>query len=105
MHIDLLHTYSATNSQKFWKLRLPTSMPFLFASLKIGIAASLVGAIVGELPTGAVKGLGARLLAGSYYGQTIQIWSALIMAAILAASLVAIINIIQNSTLKKMGMT
>tara|TARA_Y100000766_G_scaffold41445_1_gene31440 strand:+ start:59 stop:940 length:882 start_codon:yes stop_codon:yes gene_type:complete len=105
MHTDLLHTYSATNSQKFWKLRLPTSMPFLFASLKIGIAASLVGAIVGELPTGAIKGLGARLLAGSYYGQTIQIWSALIMAAILAASLVAIINIIQNSTLKKMGMT
>ncbi len=105
MHTDLLHTYSATNAQKFWKLRLPTSMPFLFASLKIGIAASLVGAIVGELPTGAVKGLGARLLAGSYYGQTIQIWSALIMAAILAASLVAIVNVIQNSTLKRMGMT
>ena len=72
---DLLHTYNATNVQKFWKLRLPTSMPFLFASLKVGISASLVGAIVGELPTGAVRGLGARLLAGSYYGQTIQILS------------------------------
>ncbi len=61
----------------FWKLRWPSSMPYLFASLKVGIAASLVGAIVGELPTGAVRGLGARLLAGSYYGQTVQIWSAL----------------------------
>ena len=79
-------------------------MPFLFASLKVGIAASLVGAIVGELPTGAVRGLGARLLAGSYYGQTIQIWSALLSAAILAAILVAIINLFQKMTLKRMGM-
>ena len=41
---------------------------------------SLVGAIVGELPTGAQEGLGARLLSGSYYGQTLQIWAALAMA-------------------------
>ena len=101
---DLLHTYNATNAQKFWKLRLPTSMPFLFASLKVGISASLVGAIVGELPTGAVRGLGARLLAGSYYGQTIQIWSALIMAAMVAAALVGILALLQKLMLKRMGM-
>ena len=56
--------------------------------MKVGVAASLVGAIVGELPTGAAGGLGARLLAGSYYGQTVQIWAALFMAAALAAVLV-----------------
>ena len=89
MQLDQMRTWSAPKTTSFWKLRLPSSMPYLFASLKIGVAASLVGAIVGELPTGAVAGLGARLLAGSYYGQTIQIWSALICAAILAASLVA----------------
>ena len=52
---------------------------------------------------GAVAGLGARLLAGSYYGQTIQIWSALIMAAVLAAVLVNIIALAQRVTLKRMG--
>ena len=104
MQLDLLKTYNANTKEVFWKLRLPSSMPFLFASLKVGIAASLVGAIVGELPTGAVRGLGARLLAGSYYGQTIQIWSALLSAAILAAILVAIINLFQKMTLKRMGM-
>ncbi|MEO0360934.1 MAG: ABC transporter permease, partial [Pseudomonadota bacterium] len=77
MQLDLMRTWSASRWQTFWKLRLPASLPFLFPSLKIAVAASLVGAIVGELPTGAVAGLGARLLAGSYYGQTIQIWSAL----------------------------
>ena len=102
--LDLMHTYSASRNQVFWRVRLPASMPFLFTSLKVGIAASLIGAIVGELPTGAVEGLGARLLAGSYYGQTIQIWSALFGAAILAASMVAIIGWIQKLTLSRMGM-
>ena len=74
LHLDLMATYSASRWQVFWKLRWPSSMPYLFASMKIAIAAALVGAIVGELPTGAVAGLGARLLAGSYYGQTVQIW-------------------------------
>ncbi|MCY3984574.1 MAG: ABC transporter permease [Roseovarius sp.] len=104
MQLDLIHTWSASNVQIFWKLRLPSSMPYLFASLKIAMAASLVGAIVGELPTGAVAGLGARLLSGSYYGQTIQIWSALIMAATLAAILVGLIGLIQRVTLSRMGM-
>ncbi|WP_299503372.1 ABC transporter permease subunit [uncultured Roseobacter sp.] len=104
MQLDQMRTWNASPSQMFWRLRLPSSMPYLFTSLKIAMAASLVGAIVGELPTGAVAGLGARLLAGSYYGQTIQIWSALIMAAVLAAALVALIGLAQRVTLKRMGM-
>ena len=104
MQLDLLSTWSASNSQRFWLLRLPASMPYLFASLKVGIAASLVGAIVGELPTGAVAGLGARLLSGSYYGQTVQIWAALIAAALVAAGLVSLIGLIERRTLRRMGM-
>jgi NitT/TauT family transport system permease protein len=104
MQLDQMRTWHASASQMFWRLRLPSSMPYFFTSLKIAMAASLVGAIVGELPTGAVAGLGARILAGSYYGQTIQIWSALILAAVLAASLVGIIGVLQRVTLKKMGM-
>lgn len=104
MQLDQMRTWHASAPQMFWRLRLPASMPYFFTSLKIAMAASLVGAIVGELPTGAVAGLGARLLAGSYYGQTIQIWSALILAAVLAATLVGIIGIIQRVTLKRMGM-
>jgi len=104
MQLDLLKTYSASRAATFWKLRLPASMPYLFTSLKVGVAASLVGAIVGELPTGAVRGLGARLLSGSYYGQTVQIWSALFMAAICAAALVGLIGLAQRVTLRRMGM-
>jgi NitT/TauT family transport system permease protein len=83
MELELMHTYAASKSHTFWKLRVPASLPFLFPSLRVGIAAGLVGAIVGELPTGAQAGLGARLLTGSYYGNTVQIWSALVMSALL----------------------
>ena len=104
MQLDLMRTYSASDNQTFWKLRLPSSMPYLFASLKVGVAASLVGTIVAELPSGATRGLGARLLSGSYYGQTVQIWSALFAAALLAASLVIIVGVIEKITLRRMGM-
>ena len=53
LQLDLMRTYSASRRRCFWKLRWPASVPFLFASLKVAIAISLVGAIVGELPTGA----------------------------------------------------
>jgi len=87
LELELLHTYAASRRDTFWKLRVPASLPFLFPSLRVGIAAGLVGAIVGELPTGAQAGLGARLLTGSYYGNTVQIWSALVMSALLGLAL------------------
>jgi len=86
---EMLHTYAASSWQALWMLRLPASLPFLFPALRVGVAASLVGAMVAELPTGAQAGLGARLLTGSYYGQTIQIWSALVMSALLGLVLTA----------------
>ncbi len=103
LDLDLMRTYAASRAQVFWKLRLPAALPFLFAAMKVAVAISLVGAIVGELPTGAVEGLGARLLAGSYYGQTVQIWSALFAAAALAALLVGLVGLGQRLVLRRMG--
>ena len=100
---DLMRTWSATRAQVFWKLRCPSSVPFLFASLKVAITISLIGAIVGELPTGAQAGIGARLLAGTYYGQTLQIWAALLAAAIMAATLVGLVGWAERLTLRRMG--
>ena len=102
-HLDLMRTWSADAWQVFWKLRWPSSMPFLFASLKVAITISLVGAIVGELPTGAQAGIGARLLAGTYYGQTVQIWAALVAAAIMAAALIALVDAVGAWTVRRMG--
>lgn len=102
MQTDLMRTWDASGWQVLTRLRLPASMPYLFASMKIAVAAALVGAIVGELPVQG-GGLGARMLAGSYYGQTAQIWAALLLAAALAAVLVAMIDGAQRLALRRMG--
>jgi NitT/TauT family transport system permease protein len=103
MQRDLMRTWSATPTQIFWKLRWPASLPFLFTSLKVSITISLIGAIVAELPTGAQAGIGARLLAGSYYGQTIQIWAALVAASVLAVGLIGLVGFFERWVAQSMG--
>ncbi len=100
---DLMQTYNASTSETLWKLRLPSSVPYLFTSLKVAIAIALTGAIVGELPTGAVAGIGARLLIGSYNGLTLMIWAALVAASIMAAALVWLVGHAERLTLARMG--
>jgi NitT/TauT family transport system permease protein len=103
MQLDLMRTWSATPRQVLAKLRWPSAVPYLFASLKVAISISLIGAIVAELPTGGEAGIGARLLAGSYYGQTIQIWAALLAAALLASGLIGLVDLAEKITGLRMG--
>lgn len=103
IQLDLMRTYDANPWQVFWKLRWPAAMPFLFASMKVGIAISLIGAVVAELSNASGGGLGVRLLTGSYNGQTIQIWAALFIAAGLAAVLVAIVGSAERWVNGRMG--
>lgn len=103
LQIELMRTWSATPRQMLWKLRWPSAVPYLFASLKVAITISLIGAIVAELPTGAEAGIGARLLAGSYYGQTVQLWAALVASAVLSSGLIALVSLIERGVARRMG--
>ncbi|MCB6177558.1 ABC transporter permease [Rhodobacter sp. Har01] len=101
--LDLLRTYSASDPQTFWKLRLPASLPYFFASLKVAIAAALVGTIVGELPTGAIEGLGARMLIGSQFGEPLIMWASLVAAALLAGVLIVAVGLVERAANRRMG--
>ncbi|MBU1175291.1 MAG: ABC transporter permease subunit [Alphaproteobacteria bacterium] len=103
LQLDLMHTYYARPGQVFTLLRWPSAVPYLFASMRVGIAISLIGAVVGELSNAAGGGLGVRLLTGSYNGQTIQIWAALLLAAALAAVLVYLVELSERLVNTMMG--
>lgn len=103
IHRDLMRTYNASARETLWKLRFPAAVPYLFTSLKIAIAIALTGAIVGELPTGAIAGIGARLLVGSYNGLTMMIWSALVAGSVMAYLLVWLAGFAERKTLARMG--
>jgi NitT/TauT family transport system permease protein len=103
MQLDLLRTYGAGRGAVFAKLRWPAAMAFLFPSLKVSATLCLVGAIVAELPTGAQAGLGARLLTGSYYGQPMQIWSALVVAGSLSLLVIGLVQVAQMVVAARRG--
>ncbi len=98
---ELMHTYAASKLQAFWLLRLPSALPYLFPSLRVAIAAGLVGAMVAELPTGAQAGLGARLHTGSYDGNTVGIWSALVLSALLGLGLTLAVAGLERLVLRR----
>ena len=82
---DLMHSYGATPGQVFFKLRLPTSLPYLFTALRISATASVVGAIIGELPVGSSIGMGVVIInAAQYYTfRPTNLWATLLVAALL----------------------
>jgi NitT/TauT family transport system permease protein len=103
LQMDLMRTYNASGPQVFFKLRWPVAVSFLFPSLKVAVALSVTGAIVAEIPTGAQVGLGARLLAGSYYGQTDMMWGALVLASALALAMIGFVRLGEASVRRARG--
>ena len=95
--LELLHTYSASTGQIFRKLRWPAAIPYLFPALKVAMALAITGAIVGELPTGAQAGLGARLLIASYNGLMLLMWATLVVASLTAGLSVGVLTLIERS--------
>jgi NitT/TauT family transport system permease protein len=82
---ELLRSYAANRWQVLWRLRVPASMPYLFSALKVSATASVVGAIIGELPSSIQDGLGGAILNfNQYYSlNPANLWATNIVAAAL----------------------
>jgi NitT/TauT family transport system permease protein len=96
--LSLMRSYAATPWQVFWKLRLPASLPFLFTSLKVAATASVVGAIVGELPSGSPIGIGPVIVnASQYYNSRPQnLWAAVIVSCLIGLGFYAIVALAER---------
>jgi NitT/TauT family transport system permease protein len=83
--LELMRSYAASNWRVLWKLRVPAALPFIFAALKIAAPASVVGAIIGELPASIQDGLGGAILNFNQYYITspTSLWATNLIAALL----------------------
>jgi NitT/TauT family transport system permease protein len=99
---ELLRSYAADRRSVLFKLRLPASYPYLFTALKISATASIVGAIVGELPSGFREGLGgAILLAMQYYTfSPADLWAVVIVAAALGGLAFLAVVVVERLALR-----
>lgn len=95
---ELMRSYAASNRSVLWKLRLPTSVPYLFASLRVAAAAAVVGAIIGELPAGIPDGLGSALLNyNQYYSSGPErLWATIIMCSIVGLAFVGAVRLAED---------
>ena len=101
--VELMRSYAAGSWPTLWRLRVPTSLPFLFSALKIAAPASVVGAIIGELPSSIQDGLaGAILNFNQYYITSPEsLWATNLIAALLGIAFFAAVAIAERLVLRR----
>jgi len=100
--LALMRSYAANGTQVFWKLKLPASLPYLFTALKIAATASVIGAIVAELPAGAKRGVGVVILnAATYYNsRPPALWAAVIVAGLIGLAFYSLVVLAERLLVK-----
>jgi NitT/TauT family transport system permease protein len=101
--LELMRSYAAGSFEILWKLRLPTSLPYLFAAFKIAATASVVGAIIGELPASIQDGLGGAILNFNQYYATSppSLWATNLIAALLGITFFLIVVIAERIVVRR----
>jgi NitT/TauT family transport system permease protein len=101
--LELMRSYAAGNWSILWKLRFPAALPYIFAALKVSATASVVGAIIGELPSSIQDGLGGQIINYSQY-YTIQptgLWATNVIAAALGIAFFLVVLIAEKIVVRR----
>ncbi len=104
-NLELMQSYAAGWTPTLWRLRLPASVPYLFAAFKIAASASVVGAIVGEISANVRGGLGRRIFAEaqSYTTAPGRLYASVLGAAVLGIAVFLLITAIEHIVLTAQG--
>ena len=96
--IELMRSYAATPWEVLWKLRVPAALPYIFTALKVSATASVVGAIIGELPSGIADGLGRVILNFNQYYATgpEKLWASILFASLTGLVFFLIITLMEK---------
>ncbi|MGQ0570741.1 MAG: ABC transporter permease [Armatimonadota bacterium] len=94
--LELMRSYAATESQVFFKLRLPTSLPYMFNAFKVGTTLSMIGAVVSEFFGGPERSLGVYIKSTAALFQTRQAWSAILVACALGLAFYLVVVLVER---------
>jgi NitT/TauT family transport system permease protein len=101
--LELMRTYAATRWTVLWKLRVPASLPYVFSALRISATASVVGAIIGELPSGLQSGLGGAIINfNQYYSiEPQELWATNIVAALVGIVFFVVVVVAEKAVIHR----
>ena len=102
MALELMHSYAASKWAILWKLRFPAALPYIFTALKVAATASVVGAIIGELPSGIRDGLGGAILNFNsfYISGPARLWAAIIASAGVGIAFFILVTVAETVVLR-----
>jgi NitT/TauT family transport system permease protein len=101
--LELMRSYAANRLRILWKVRIPASLPFVFTALKVSATASVVGAIIGELPASIQSGLGGAILNfNQYYASSPpSLWATNLIAALLGITFFLVVLLAERLVVRK----
>lgn len=101
--LELMRTYAASRWSVLWKLRVPASLPYVFSALRLAATASVVGAIIGELPSGLQDGLGGAIFNfNQYYSiEPQELWATNVIAALLGIAFFVIVVLAEKAIVRR----
>ena len=101
--LELMRTYAASRWTVLWKLRVPASLPYVFSALRLAAPASVVGAIIGELPSGLQDGLGGAIINfNQYYSiEPQELWATNVIAAALGIAFFVIVVLAERLVVRR----
>jgi len=101
--LELMRTYAASAWTVLWKLRVPASLPYVFSALRLAATASVVGAIIGELPSGLQSGLGGAILNfNQYYSiEPQELWATNIVAALVGILFFSVVVAAEKAVVRR----
>ncbi len=97
--MELMRVLSASKTEVFFKLRLFSSLPYLFSALRIAASLSVIGAVVGEW-IGATRGIGALIIQATYNFDSALLYSAIVMSAFLSGSFFLVVALLERSIVR-----
>jgi NitT/TauT family transport system permease protein len=101
--LELMRSYAASRWSILWKLKVPASLPYLFSALKVSATASVVGAIIGELPSSIQDGLGGAILNFNQYylSSPESLWATNLIAALVGITFFVAIVVLERLVVRR----
>lgn len=99
--LELMRSYAAKPREVLWKLQVPSALPYIFTALKVSATASVIGALIGELPAGFGDGLGRALLTFSqqFGARSVKLYATVIVTALVGVIFVTLVTLVERKTL------
>lgn len=97
--LEVFRSMAATRGDVFFRLRLPSSLHFLFSGARLAITAAMVGAIVSEF-MGTSHGIGATIVMATTYLNLKQMWAAIFVSAISTLSLIGLVGLTERAMIR-----